>query len=121
MSMTAEEMQIIEDLVPGAIVKYRKEDGKILYSKRLENLFEDPQDIDDEVKPLDNFYSLIPDRERERVLDMMNSQLEFLHCITLNMRLAEPEGRCCLCEYRGNIVKSENDEELMYALLIFKE
>lgn len=119
--MTAKEMQIIEDLVPGAIVKYRKEDGKILYSRRLENLFEDPQDIEDEVAPISNFYQLIPERERDRVLSMIDSQLEFLHSVTVNVRLIEPEGRCVLAEYRGNCEEDDNGEKCMYALIIFKE
>lgn len=119
--MTEKEMQILEDLVPGAVIKYRKKDGVILYSRRLETMFEDPQDIEDEVKPIENFHLLIPQKERDRVLSMIDNQLEFLHSVTLNVRLIEPEGRCCLAEYRGNRLIDENGEEIMYVLLIFKE
>lgn len=113
-----EKYRILMDFMPGGVVIYREKDGEILESNRgFEAMLSDPSDQDEAEQKITNFYEVIPHAELERIREMIETQLEFLHSVFLNIRLIGPEGTPRFCEYRGRILKEEAGERIYMAIL----
>ena len=110
-----EKYQILRDFMPGGIVIYKGQDGTILESKGLSGLLgeEDPEKAEEPV----NFYRMLCDDDVDRVKEMIETQLEFLHSVYLNIRLEGVDGEVHLCEYRGRILCEENGGRIYMAIL----
>lgn len=113
--MMEEKYQILMDFMPGGVVIYRGVDGEILeYSKGVNEVL----GLDDEAAPsLSNFYQMIHPSDVERVKEMIETQLEFLHSVFLNVRLIGTDDEVRMCEYRGRVLYEENGERIYMALL----
>lgn len=107
--------QILRDFMPGGIVVYKASDGTILESSGLSALLgeEDPE----KAKEPDNFYRMLCADDVDRVKEMIETQLEFLHSVFLNIRLAGVDAEVHLCEYRGRVLCEEGKERIYMAIL----
>jgi len=110
-----EKYQILMDFMPGGVVIYRGVDGEILeYSKGVHEVL----GLDDETAPsFSNFYQMVHPSDVERVKEMIETQLEFLHSVFLNVRLVGTDDEVRMCEYRGRVLSEENGERIYMALL----
>lgn len=110
-----EKYQILRDFMPGGTVIYKGQDGTILESRGLSALLgeEDPEKAGEPV----NFYRMLCSDDLDRVQEMIETQLEFLHSVYLNIRLAGLDGEVHLCEYRGRVLCEENGERIYMAVL----
>ena len=111
-----EKYQILMDFMPGGVVVYRGEDGAILESRGLLTLLNGGEEAEEQKEPV-NFYQMLDPEDVDRVKEMIETQLEFLHSVFLNIRLVGADGEMRLCEYRGRILSEENGERIYMALL----
>ncbi len=115
--MLEEKYQILMDFMPGAVVIYRGVDGMILESSRGVFGLLGAEEEDEESISITNFYQMIHPADVERVKEMIETQLEFLHSVFLNVRLVGVDGEVRMCEYRGRVLSEENGEQIYMALL----
>ncbi len=113
--MMEEKYQILMDFMPGGVVIYRGVDGEILEcSKGVNSLL----GMEEEEAPaVSNFYQMIHPTDVERVKEMIETQLEFLHSVFLNVRLVGADDEVRMCEYRGRVLSEEHGERIYMALL----
>ncbi len=113
--MMEEKYQILMDFMPGGVVIYRGVDGEILEcSKGINGLLGLE---DEEALTFSNFYQMVHPSDVERVKEMIETQLEFLHSVFLNVRLVGTDEEVRMCEYRGRVLSEENGERIYMALL----
>lgn len=108
--------QILMDFMPGGVVIYRGEDGAILESRGLGKLLGGGEAAQEQPEPV-NFYQMLYPEDVDRVKELIETQLEFLHSVFLNVSLSGAGKEVCLCEYRGRILSEENGERIYMALL----
>ena len=113
-----EKYKILMEFMPGGVVIYREKDGMILEKNRgFDKLFMDCDGQDEEVSDITNFYDVIPNTELDRVREMIETQLEFLHSVYLNVRLVGPNGMISFCEYRGRVLREDAQGKIYMVLL----
>ena len=113
-----EKYKILMEFMPGGVVIYRERDGVILEKNSgFRKLFMDPEGQEEEDEDITNFYDVIHPSELTRIKEMIETQLEFLHSVFLNICLVGTNGTACFCEYRGKVLQEGPDGRIFMAVL----